>query len=497
MSHAIALYNRQRLREIEAAAATASGDSFALMQRAGQTAWQYLLANWPQTQRIVVVCGPGNNGGDGYVLALHALQSGRQVRVVRLGPPRSELALRACVGYEAAGGVATQSVDVMFDADVVIDALFGIGLMRAPDSAAATLIDAINATNAAVFSIDVPSGVDADNGHVAGVAVRATRALQCIAPHCGLLTGAAIDYCGQLDVDSLGVELKHSTPTADAVYADALSDWLHPRQRDSHKGTNGHVLCIGGDTGSGGAIMLCADAALRSGAGLVSVATRTAHVPALLAHRPEAMTAGIENPDEMPALLARADVIAIGPGLGQLAWGLALLDIAIAGKKPLVLDADGLNLLANHARQLPFDTIITPHPGEAGRLLGIATSAVQADRFSAARTLVERYHCVVVLKGAGTIVAAPDRVPCVIAAGNPGMAVGGMGDLLTGVIAALRAQGLDAFNAACCGALLHACAGDAAACEGGERGLLPSDLLSHLRVLSNPRHALSKQGAPS
>ena len=486
MPHAIALYNRQRLREIEAVAAIASGDSFALMDRAGLAAWHYLLANWPQSQRIVVVCGPGNNGGDGYVLAMHAQQSGRQVLVVQSGAPRGELALRACAGYEALGGVATQSVDAISDADVVVDALFGIGLARAPDAVAARLIEAINDSCADVLSIDVPSGVDADTGNVPGVAVRATRTLQCIAPHCGLLTGSALDFCGRLDVDRLGFALDYVTSTAHAVRADALVDWLRPRQRESHKGANGHALCIGGDSGSGGAIMLCADAALRSGAGLVSVATRTAHIPALLAHRPEAMAAGIEDPAALAALIDRVDIIAIGPGLGQLTWGVAMFDTAMAGHKPLVIDADGLNLLAQRPRAVPEDTILTPHPGEAGRLLGIATSVVQADRFSAARALVERYKCVVVLKGAGTIVAAPDHAPCVIAAGNPGMAVGGMGDLLTGVIAALRAQGLGAYDAACCGALLHAVAGDAVAREDGERGLMPSDLLTHLRRLSNP-----------
>ncbi len=485
MPHAIALYNLQCLREIEASSATASGDSFALMQRAGLAAWQCLLANWPQAQRIVVVCGPGNNGGDGYVLAMHAVESGRQVMVMQTGVPRGELALRALAGYEAAGGVASQSVDAISEADVIVDALFGIGLSRAPDLLASRFIELINANSAPVFSIDVPSGVDADTGNVPGVAVVATRTLQLIGPHCGLLTGAAADFCGRMDVDSLGVTLDH-VPTAHAVRANALVDWLHPRKRNTHKGANGHVLCVGGDTGGGGAIMLCADAALRSGAGLVSVATRTSHVPALLAHRPEAMAAGIENPEELSALAARADIIAIGPGLGQQAWGAALLDIAVASKKPLVLDADGLNLLARHTRTLTENTVLTPHPGEAGRLLGISTSAVQADRFSAACALVERYHCVVVLKGAGTIVAAPDRVPCVIAAGNPGMSVGGMGDLLTGVIAALRAQGLDAFDSACCGSLLHAAAGDEAARDGGERGLMPSDLLSHLRRLCNP-----------
>jgi hydroxyethylthiazole kinase-like uncharacterized protein yjeF len=486
MSHAIALYNRQRLREIEAAVATASGDPFALMQLAGLAAWHYLLANWPQAQRVVVACGPGNNGGDGYVLALHALQCGRQVKVVQLGEPRGELALRACAGYQSVGGVVTRSLEAISRAGIVVDALFGIGLTRAPDPVASRVIEGINASSAAVFSIDVPSGVDADTGNVPGIAVCATRTLQLVAPHCGLQTGAAIDFCGRLDVDSLVLTLEHVSPTAHAVGAGALVDWLRPRQRNTHKGVNGHVLCIGGDSGSGGAIMLSADAALRSGAGLVSVATRTAHITALLAHRPEVMAAGVEGVDALDTLFDRSDIVAIGPGLGQAAWGVAMFDAAMAGRKPLVIDADGLNLLAQHPRALPEDTILTPHPGEAGRLLGIATSAVQADRFSAARALVERYKCVVVLKGAGTIVAAPDRAPFVIAAGNPGMAVGGMGDLLTGVIAALRAQGLDAFNASACGALLHAAAGDAAASNDGERGLLPSDLLTHLRRLSNP-----------
>ncbi len=486
MSHAIALYNRQCLREIEAAAAAASGDPFALMQRAGLAAWHYLLAYWPQAHRVVVACGPGNNGGDGYVLALHALQCGRQVTVVQLGEPRGHLALRACAGYQSAGGVVTRSLDAISHAGIVVDALFGIGLTRVPDSEASSVIEAINASPAAVFSIDVPSGVDADTGNVPGIGVRATCTLQFIAPHCGLQTGGAIDFCGRLDVDSLGVMLEHVSPTAHAVHADALVDWLQPRQRNTHKGTNGHVLCIGGDSSSGGAIMLCADAALRSGAGLVSVATRAAHIAALLAHRPEVMAAGIEDADALTPLIDRADIVAIGPGLGQVAWGVGMFEAATAGQKQLVIDADGLNLIAQHPRALPESTILTPHPGEAGRLLGIATSAVQADRFSAACTLAERYKCVVVLKGAGTIVAAPDHPPCVIAAGNPGMAVGGMGDVLTGVIAALRAQGLDPFNAACCGALLHAAAGDAAALDDGERGLLPSDLLTHLRRLSNP-----------
>ena len=275
----------------------------------------------------------------------------------------------------------------------------------------------------------------------------------------------------------------------ETIGPDALPAWLPPRPRDSHKGANGHVLCIGGDHGSGGAILLCAQAALRTGAGLVSVATRAAHVPALLARQPEAMAHAVESADALAPLVARASVIAIGPGMGQGEWGRAMLDAALAASKPLVLDADALNLIAAAPRALPAGAILTPHPGEAARLLETDTASVQADRNAAALALVQRHGAVVVLKGAGTIVAAAGRVSRVVAAGNPGMATGGMGDLLTGVIAALRAQGLDAFDAASCGALLHAHAGDLAAREGGMRGLLPSDLLSFLRRCANPLEA--------
>src|SRR5690606_34325495 len=238
--------------------------------------------------------------------------------------------------------------------------------------------------------------------------------------------------------------------------------------------------------GKGGAVMLCAEAALRSGAGLADVATRAGHVPVLLARRPEAMVHAVDAAAELEGLADAADVVAIGPGLGQAEWGRALFSASIDSGKTLVVDADALNLLAASPRQLRADVVLTPHPGEAARLLSTTTREVQSDRRASAQALCERHGCTVALKGAGTVVAAPGRVTCIIDAGNPGMAVGGMGDVLTGVIAALRAQGLDAFDAACCGALLHGAAGDAAAGDGGERGLLPSDLFAPLRRLANP-----------
>lgn len=473
---------------LETQVASALGDEYALMQRAGEAGWRYVLQHWPQARRIIVACGPGNNGGDGYVLARHAQQAGRDVWVVQAKTPGSELAKRACAEFDAAGGRIEAFDSKLPNADLVVDALLGIGLSRPPEGALAACIDAIDAQPAPVLALDVPSGIDADRGHAPGQAVHAMRTLQLIAAHPGLVTGAALDHVGACDVATLGLDpglLQQMPVVAHALHADALASWLRPRKRDSHKGSNGHVLCIGGDHGSGGAIMLCTDAALHCGAGLVSVATHAGHVAALLARRPEAMVHVVDSPAALDALTARVDVIAIGPGLGKEPWGRGLLGHALAAGKPLVLDADALNLLAMQPRDLSSDTILTPHPGEAARLLDCDTAQVQADRYAAAASLVSRYRCVVVLKGAGTIVAAPERTPLVIAAGNPGMAVGGMGDLLTGVVAALHAQGLRAFDAAACGALLHAAAGDAVAKQ-GQRGMLPSDLLPALRRCANP-----------
>ena len=482
------LLDAAALRGIEARAAAALGDAFELMRRAGQAAWRETLEHWPRAQSIVVVCGPGNNGGDGYVLARHALMSGRQVEVVRLPghEPRSELALRACRDFEGAGGRIQAFAGRLPEADLFVDALFGIGLSRAPDDSAVALVEAVNAQSAPVYSLDAPSGVDCDLGSVPGIAVSATRTIEFLARKKGLRTGAALDHVGIVSLATLEVPASREVAgAAELLEVHDLSRWLQPRRPDSHKGTNGRVLCLGGDAGAGGAILLCAEAALRCGSGLVDIGTRAAHVGAALARLPEALVHALEDSSGIDTLLERASVIAIGPGLGQREWGLALHGRALLAGKPLVLDADALNLLSKAKGALPDDCMLTPHPGEASRLLGHSTAEVQRDRYGAARELSERYRCVVVLKGAGSIVASPDRPPRVIAAGNPGMAVGGMGDVLTGTIAALRAQGLMAFDAASAGALLHAAAGDAAA-DNGQRGLLPSDLMPWLRRLANP-----------
>lgn len=484
------LFDSHGARLLDArATALLQGDGYGLMQRAGLAAWQCLQRHWPQARRISVVCGPGNNGGDGYVLARLAQRSGREVSVLRLAEhmPASALAQRACTDYVAGGGHIALFPEVLPQCDVVVDALFGIGLSRAPDAFTAALIDAINGQAAPVLSLDVPSGLDADRGAAPGKAVQATRTLQFIARHAGLATGEALELAGAVELDELEVPaaaFDSVVPVASLLHAPALSHWLLPRRRNTHKGESGRAVCIGGDHGAGGAIVLCAEAALRSGAGLVHVATRADHVSALLARRPEAMLQAVESAQALQALTSQAAAIGIGPGLGQSTWGEELLDAALLAGKPVVLDADALNLIARRPRALG-DAILTPHPGEAARLLGSSTASVQADRFAAAAELVERFKAVVVLKGAGTLIAAPAQRTRVVAAGNPGMAVGGMGDVLTGVILGLRAQGLSAFEAASAGALAHSLAGDLAAGD-GERGLLPSDLFAPLRRVLNP-----------
>lgn len=485
------LFDSAALRRIEANAAAALGNDFELMRRAGRAAWRCALRHWPQAQRIVVVCGPGNNAGDGYVFARHAHDSGRTVHVVQgaEGEPRSDVARRALATCRERGVDIGTFPGSLPAADLIVDALFGIGLDRVPDAAISGLIDAVNAHMAPCLSLDVPSGVIADHGSAPGAAVVATRTLEFIAAKAGLRSGPALDRAGALELATLDLP-----PSAfDGVAASAqlltpaqLKRWLTPRVLDSHKGAFGRVLCVGGDHGAGGAIMLCAEAALRSGAGLVDVATRQAHLAPLLARRPEVMSHAVEQIADIAALFEHVDVVALGPGLGQEQWGRLLFAAALSAGKPLVIDADGLNLLARRPHELPSGSILTPHPGEAARLLGSTTAQVQADRFAAARALCQRFGCVVVLKGAGSIVATPRGEMRVIGAGNPGMASGGMGDLLTGVIAGLRGQGLAALEAASAGTLLHAAAGDQVAAEHGQRGLLASDLLGCLQRLSNP-----------
>jgi len=483
-------HSSAQVRELDRRAIAGGIAGYALMQRAAAAAWRELLRRWPRAQRIAVVCGPGNNGGDGYEIARLARAAGLEVTLCQVGTaPRSGDAATARKAWLDAGGGAPEFRGETLAADVIVDALFGIGgQARAPQGAAQAAILAINAARAlgaGVLAVDVPSGLDADRGVAHGDAVRADLTVTFIGAKPGLHTAAGPDYAGTVVFDDLqlppgideGVEA-HS----DALQPGALGAALPRRARTAHKGDMGHVLLIGGDVGMAGAILLAARAALRAGAGWVSVATREAHAAALTAAQPELMCHGIEEPRALRGLLERASVVALGPGLGRSEWSRGLWSQAMSAPQPAVLDADALNWLAENPSRRD-DWVLTPHPGEAARLLGVKTAQVQGDRAASARELRERYGGVAVLKGAGTLVQGRALALCPY--GNPGMAAGGMGDVLCGLIAGLLAQGLGPESAARTGVLVHALAGDRAAAR-GERGLVPSDLLGELRPLLNP-----------
>ena len=481
-----ALYTVDQVRTLERAALDALAVSNQeLMSRAAHAALDSLRRHWPQATRIAIHCGPGNNGGDGFLLGVLAREAGLQVDVVALSESSRGEAAQARAAWKAAGGnVRLWSGDEELpQADVHVDAMYGIGLNRAPGAAEAALIEAINASATPVLALDLPSGLSADNGDCPGAVIRADVTVTFIAHKRGLHTGRAVDQVGLLELATLGVP----AGTYPDVEADARllsAEALPPRARHANKGDNGHVLVVGGDHGMAGAARLAGEAALRAGAGLVSVATRVEHVFALNAARPELMAHAVDGPQTLAPMLERAGVLALGPGLGKNAWGHALWLTALDAGKPTVLDADGLNLLAREPRVFTTPTVLTPHPGEAARLLGVTVDDIGRDRFFAARELARRYGAVVVLKGAGSLVAAANGRLDVCPWGNPGMASGGMGDLLTGVVAAMLAQGCEPWEAACLAVGLHARAGDLAA-RRGERGLLASDLLEPLRTLGN------------
>lgn len=483
-----ALYSIAQLRELDRRAIEDQQvPALTLMTRAGTAAWKMLQQRWPQAQRIVVFAGVGNNAGDGYVLATQARRARCQVVVVTVGDPAklSGAAAAARARYLAAKGAEQGFSGSLPDAgDVVVDALFGIGLARPLQDHWAQAVECMNAAGKPVLALDVPSGLHADSGAVVGNAVHAAATVTFIALKTGLFTGAGPDCAGEIALEGLEIPpdvWAGMSPAARLI--GAAEARLPKRARNAHKGEFGHVLVVGGDRGMAGAVRLTAEAALRSGAGLVSVVTHPEHVAGFLATLPEAMVHGAEDAADVAALLERATVVAIGPGMGQGDWGRLLLARALDTPLPVVVDADALNLLAKHPLTRG-QWILTPHPGEAARLLQQTVPEVQRDRVAAAAAIAEKYRAVVVLKGAGSVVCVPDETPAICRHGNPGMAAPGMGDALTGVIAAFVAQGLPLAMAARAGVQAHACAGDRAA-QAGERGLVARDLIAELRAVIN------------
>ena len=489
------IYSVDSVRAIDRRAIEQAGIAgYTLMTRAGEFAVREILRSFPRCRRWQIVCGPGNNGGDGYVVARAAREAGMPVSVYAVAGP-DELAgdaARACREWLAAGGtVARWRGELDAGADLSVDALFGSGLVRPIEGEYAAIVEALARHGAPVVALDMPSGIHGDSGKSLGPAVWATLTITFVGLKSGLFLGAGYAAAGELRYAGLDVPdacRAPERPVLRRIGGEFLHHNLRPRPRDAHKGDFGHVLVIGGGPGMPGAALLCGSAALRGGAGKVSVATHPSHAAALGAARPELMVAGVADEAGIAESLEAADVVAFGPGLGQSRWAHALYDAVADCGKPAVWDADALNLLAASEAEpgvAAEGRIITPHPGEAARLLGWSPAEIQQGRLAAVRALAGRYGGIAVLKGAGTLVARNDGTPHICTAGNPGMAAPGMGDVLTGLIAALVAQGLAPETAAVTGVEAHARAGDLVAVRGA-RGLLASDLLAELRQVLNP-----------
>lgn len=490
-----ALYRADEIRVMDQQVMHTDGlSALQLMGRAAEAAFACLLQRWPQARSLIVLAGPGNNGGDAWLLAGLAQAHGLAVQLYSLGDPaRASDEAQAARQQTLAAGVAAEpfSGELAADADVIVDGLLGTGLQGPAAADYAPLIAAVNAHPAPVLALDIPSGLQADTGVAAGAAINADLTVTFIGVKRGLLTADGPDLCGELAFAAL-----REAPLPAATLCARIS-WhslqrrgqcLPARRGNVHKGDFGHVLLVGGEQGFGGAVLLAAEACARSGAGLVSVATRPQHITALLTRCPTVMAHGVNAGLELQPLLARATVLALGPGLGQGSWGELLMQQVLQADQPLVLDADALNLLASPAWRCDFagrPVVLTPHPGEAARLLGSTIAAVQADRFAAARQLAQQYQAVVVLKGQGSIVAEPDGRLAVCSDGNPGMSSAGMGDVLTGIVAALLAQGMSAGAAARYAVCLHAAAADVWAGQYGRRGMLASDLAAVVQELVN------------
>ena len=485
------LFRADQVRENEAEAAKQSGcDMYTLMQRAGDAVYQQCQTFYPNKEVYLVLVGQGNNAGDGYITAVNAKQAGKKVHLCAVEPERvlEGDAGKAQQRWQDVGG-KIESFDpaLVEKADVVIDALLGTGINGYIRNEFATVIDAINQTSTPVVSIDVPSGLDANTGQSLGRCVQADVTVTFVGIKPGLVTGAGKQSCGKLVYADLGVGKAFQAlakPCATLLNIEHFVG-MGPRDIHSHKGTYGRLLCIGGNKGTAGAIRLAGEAALRSGAGMVKVYAHSASTIQVSAGRPELMV----TDSDLEAALEWASCVVIGPGLGQDEWAETAFSSAMkhcqSHNKPVVIDADALNLLCKQSTAYTLEQcVLTPHAGEAARLLGVSVDDVESDRFNYARQCSQRYHAICVLKGAGTLIDN-ERKTWVCRHGNPGMATAGSGDVLSGILGALIAQGLSVEIAAKYGVVLHAKAGDDIAQLYGQRGMIASDLFDAVRTLIN------------
>lgn len=488
-------YRVEQIRQIELAAQKNGISSDQMILRAAAAAFLHIEQVFPMVETVAIFCGSGHNGADGLVLARLCAEHGLEVTVFLIdeqsrytGPMKTAISTLK----KADVPVKIWKSGTSFTADLIVDAMVGIGLSGPLREPLIKLVSELNEYNCAKMAMDIPTGINADTAEVIGIAFEADITVTFIGLKLGLLTGIARNYVGRIFVEDLDLDEALIVSVEPCAMRTRLLDiqMAIPRRLNAmHKGELGHVLVIGGDYGMPGSVRMAGETALRCGAGLVSIATRPEHVAAIVSSRPELMCYGIDHEQDLAPLLERATIVIVGPGLTDNAWSEALVDCTFKAAStldlPMIIDAGALIFVPKQHHQFPR-AIFTPHPGEMARLLGTDVTSVNRDRLSAARACQAKWGGVVVLKGAGTITVTQDLFPEICTAGNPGMATAGMGDVLNGVIAGLLAQGFSPFNAALGGVMLHAESADMAEHESGECGMLATDLLPYLRQLMNP-----------
>ena len=519
------IYLAQQVRELDRITIEQEGISgIKLMRSAAQACVDVLLEQSPSPGKVSVLCGSGNNAGDGFIIAGLLANKGIEVTVGLVGkrPPAETDASKAYEYCSDAGVEILTAEDSLQHSLFVVDALLGTGLTGPVRPQYHRVISAVNLQECTVLSVDLPSGLCADTGNILGTCIKADMTVTFIGRKLGLLTNDGPEMVGKLNFADLSVPaavFDAIEPRVGMLSYEQQIRKLPVRNRNGHKNHHGHVLVVGGDQGMAGAAAMAAEAAIYSGAGLVSVATHPSSVSSLVARRPEIMVKAVTTTDELKEMMSRATVIVVGPGLGMeslgieslgieslgieslgieslgmeslgieslgsdRSWGSQLFNTVLQSELPMVIDADGLNRLSRLAEQSARrdNWILTPHPGEARRLLG---KNVQVDRLASVKQLQEKYGGVCLLKGVGTLIASGPDV-CLCPYGNPGMSAAGMGDVLSGVIGALVAQGLDIDDATCLGAVVHSLAADNITARQGERGLLATQLLPEIRSLLN------------
>ncbi len=500
------LLTASQMREMDRRAIEDVGiPSVALMELAGSGTARHIIEKWyPEGDDVLVVAGRGNNGGDGLVVARHMFLNGARVAVVLLGRMedlKGDAAVNARAAdalgisiYEITGTQDFPHVEALFrQADIIVDAIFGTGLSREVTGVAREAISAINASDAKIVSVDIPSGLSADTGTVMGLAVKADLTVTFGYPKIGQFTAPGFEYCGEVEV--VDISLPRDEVPSDTMLLD--DNWvvkhMPSRPEQGHKGTFGHVLAMAGSPGKLGAALMVGQAAARSGAGLVTLGVPGPLMDTVMMRITELMATAISPPDRLPepddlddilAALDGKNALAVGPGIPVTeSMRELLVRLLEEVEVPVIIDADGLNLLAHDTEifsKIKQLSVLTPHPGEISRLTGLSVNEIQSNRVDTARKYASEWNAVVVLKGARTIIATPQGRAYINPTGNSGMATGGSGDVLTGVIASLLAQGASPEEAAACGVYVHGMAGDLAAEKIGERALLATDIISYL-----------------